>query len=252
MALVTVVATIGVGAATPGATDATAVGTPAAEANATPLGHSIASVMQASAAQAAGTVENGMWAAAYANASNASDRRALVERRYGQLNGTLAELQAERAALQAAFRNGSINRSTYLARLSAVVGRLAALGDGIEAAGQRGAEVGVNATRLETLRSQARNLSGGEVSRLARNLSGGPPPGVFDDPPGRSGERGPGNASNASAAEGGPGQAAGNAGNATRGGDGGQGPPSDPGDQGRDGSSSVNRTATETATSSGN
>ncbi|MDZ7700746.1 MAG: hypothetical protein U5J98_01045 [Halobacteriales archaeon] len=79
LVIVVVAASVGVGAATPGVTDASAVGTPAAATNTTPLGHSISSVMQSSTAQAAGAVENGMWAAAYANASNDTERRALVD-----------------------------------------------------------------------------------------------------------------------------------------------------------------------------
>lgn len=252
-----VAAPVGVGAATPGVSVAGAAETPTTPGGdnasaAAPMGDTISSMMQASAAQAAGTVENGMWEAAYANATNASEKRALVEQRYGQLNTTVAELKAERAALQERFRNGTINRTTYLAQLSAIVGRLAALDEGIEEAGERGAAVGANRSRIDELRSQARDLGGAEVSRLARNLTGGQggpgPSGLFDGgPPGQSGERGPGNASNRTTA-GGPGGAQGNAGNATRGGNttrsaGGQGPPSSPGGQ-----SGGNATATETPT----
>lgn len=210
LVFVVVAASVGVGAATPSATDAGAVETAVMQpdGNATadvPLGHSISSVMQAGSAQAAGAVENGMWAAAYANASNASEKRALVEARSGELNTTVAELQAERAALQERFQNGTINRTTYLAELSAIVGRLAALGEGIDEASERGAAVGANQTRLDELRTQARTLGGEEVSQLARNLSGGQggpgSSGIFaDGPPGKSGERGPTNASNRSSA----------------------------------------------------
>lgn len=210
LVLVVVAASVGVGAATPSATDAGAVETTLAQpdGNVTadvPLGQSISSVMQAGSAQAAGAVENGMWAAAYANASNASEKRALVEARYGELNTTVAELESERAALEEQFRNGDIDRPTYRAKLSTIVGRLAALGEGIDEAGERGAAVGVDQSRLDELRTQARSLSGAEVSQLARNLSGGQggpgASGIFEDgPPGQSGERGPPNASNRSSA----------------------------------------------------
>lgn len=214
LVLVVLAASVGVGAASPaaspgvaGAAAADQVATPT-DANATtdvPLGHSISSVMQAGTTQTSGAVENGMWAAAYANASNASEKRALVQQRFGQLNTTVAELQAERAALREQFRDGEIDRATYHARLSAVVGRLAALDEGLEETGERGAAVGVNRTRLDDLRTRARSLSGPEVSRLARNLTGGQggpgASGIFGDgPPGRSGERGPPNGSNGSTA----------------------------------------------------
>lgn len=206
LVFVVVAASVGVGAASPSATDAGAVQTAATQpdGNVTsdvPLGQSLSSVMQAGSAQAAGTVENGMWEAAYENASNASERRALVEARYGDLNTTVAELKAERAALQEQFHNGEIDRPTYLAKLSAIVGQLAAVGEGIDAAGERGEAVGVDQTRLDELRTQARSLSGEEISQLARNLAGGQggpgASGIFEDgPPGQSGERGPPNASN--------------------------------------------------------
>ncbi len=216
LALVVLAATVGVGAATPGATDASAARLAANDT--APLGESISAVMQASAAQAAGAVETGMWAAAYANASNASEKRALVQQRVGQLNGTLAELQAERAALREAYRNGSIDRAAYRAQLSALVGRLAAVGEAIEAADERGQAVGVNATRLDELRSQARELGGAEVSRLARNLTGGQgppgPAGLFQEGPGGTGGGPPEDRGNTTRG-GGPPTEDGAAGNAT-------------------------------------
>lgn len=201
LVLLLVASTVGVGA-TAAASGSWSSEAPAAlaAANASappPMGANISMFMQANAAQTEGSVENGMWVAAYARATNASDRRALVERRVGSLNVSLADLEAERRAVQEAFQNGSMDRVTYQARLSTVVGRLAALSAGIDETSQRGRAVGVNETRLETLRTQARELGGGEVSRIARNLTGGRAPpghaGVFgDDRPGRSGDGGPG------------------------------------------------------------
>lgn len=240
--LVVVAATVGVGATPSAAAGAGAVETPSptpvANASESPFGERLTMVMQANAAQAEGAVENGMWAAAFANASNASAKRALVERRVGQLNGTFAELQTERRALQAAFRNGSINRTTYRARLSAIVGRLSALGEAIDQTSERGAAVGVNRTRLDELRTRASNLSGPEVSRLARNLTGGPP-GLFGEgPPGQAGKRGPGEAANRSNRSGGDGQGPptdrGPPGNESDGDEGREGPPTDRGPPGNE------------------
>ena len=152
--------------------------------------------------------------AAYANASNASEKRALVEQRVGLLGSKVEELAAEREA----YQNGAIDRATYRARLSALVGRLAAVGEAIEAADQRGQAVGVNATRLDELRSQARELSGAEVSRLARNLTDGPggpgSAGLFDEGHGQSGQGGGPPDDRGGNARGG-GDAGGSAGNAT-------------------------------------
>lgn len=198
LAFVVVAASIGVGAASPAPTPSP---TPEeADGDAPPMGVQVSSFMQSSASQADGAVDNGMWIAAFANASDEATQRALVEDRVVAINTTISELRAERQALQEAYRNGSIDRVTYQARLSTIVGQLAALGESIDDAGERGQAVGVNRTRLDQLRSQARELGGGEVSALARNLTGGhgPPgaPGIFDDgKPGPPDDRGPDNRS---------------------------------------------------------
>lgn len=188
LVFVVVASSIGVGATTPTSTAT------AEDAEAASMGASISSFMAANAARTSGSVENGMWVAAYANTSNDSERRALVERRLGSMDATVAELQSERRELQAAYRNERINRTVYRSRLASLVGQLASLGESIETADERGRAVGVNTSRLDALRTQARELGGGAVSAAARNLTDGPsPPGpanVFgDDRPGPPSER---------------------------------------------------------------
>lgn len=218
--LVTVAAPVGVGAAapdTPASGPAAVPSTPIGDNTtaAQSLGQSISGMMQASLAQTAGTVENGMWVAAYANTSKPSEKRALVTRRTTRINQSLTELRDQRGELQAAFRNGTIDRTTYLARLSTIVGRLASLSKGIEETTDRGAAVGVNQSRLQELRSQARNFSGPAVSRLARNLTGGPGPGqagLFDPgPPDNAGQPGSANGSDRGSGNHGAGNQSGNA-----------------------------------------
>ena len=60
IALVVLPATIGVGAATPSATDASAAALAVNDTAPAPLGESISAAMQASVGQAAGAVETGM------------------------------------------------------------------------------------------------------------------------------------------------------------------------------------------------
>jgi len=170
-----VAASFGVGAVSPSA--GASLGSPfhaaSASGNAshTPMGANVSEFMQASSAQTGGSVDNGMWVAAFEHASNATDRRHLVASRLDTLDAALASLQTDRQALQSAYRNGSINRSTYLAGLANLVGRLAAVGDGVNEADQHGQSVGVNRTRLDELRTRASELGGGAVSQLARNLT---------------------------------------------------------------------------------
>ncbi|MFB6353076.1 MAG: hypothetical protein ABEJ92_03225, partial [Halobacteriales archaeon] len=229
LVLVTVVASIGVGAAAPGGASGDPA-TPTAPTNATAggMGTSISMFLAASVAQTSATVENGMWAAAFASADTNATKRALLEERFGDLNRTVAQLRAERQALRAAYRNGTIDRTTYRARMASLAGQLAALGESLETVRERGRAVGVNMTRLEALRSAASELAGGEVAAIARNLTGGRGPpgqaGLFDGGPGRAGEPGapPANATNRSTDPGPPDEAG--------------GPPGTPGDgRGRDG-----------------
>lgn len=188
--LVVVATSVAVGATAP-------TETPTPDAAEPPLGAQVSAVMQANAGQAHGVVENGMWGAAFADAAGEPAKRALVERRIEALDRSLAELKDQRRALREARRNGNITQEEYRIRMAALVGQLAAVGDGIEETDERARAVGVNTVQLDELRTRARVLGGQEVSYIARNLSGnGDPPGqsgVFGaDGPGQSGERGQG------------------------------------------------------------
>lgn len=247
-----VIATVaaGTGGAVPAAIDrtvaddATTVTTDAAAANHTNVsfGAQLSSFMQSNAAQASGSVETGMWVAAFENATNDS-RPALVERRTDQLAQRIAELRAEKRALQAAKRNGSISGVEYRSRLSRIVGQLAALNEGIDAVNRSDAP-GLNRTSVAALARQADRLAGPEISDVARSLGGpgaapGPPEWVEAGPDvdaangSNGGGQGEGPPSNASAPDDtGPPADAGN-GTANGGGNAGNG--SDAGGQGKDG-----------------
>lgn len=233
LVLIVVMSTIGVGAVSTnegsmaGASAPPSPNTAVHENGTEPLGTQISMVMQATAGQTGASVHNGMWDAAYVEASDNSTKRTLVVRRAQGLNTTLNELQEERRTLQMEYRNGDINRTEYLARLATIVGELAALSEGIDDASERGQAVGVNETRLNTLRTRARELGGGEVSQIARNLTGD------HTPPGRAGIFSNGNQGAANTSN--PGQADGK-----RPG----GPPTDR----HDGQSAANTTTTPTGT----
>lgn len=169
------------------------------------LGSQLSSFIQSNTAQASGSVETGMWVAAYENASNQS-RQTLVTRRTNQLDQRIDELEAEKRALQAAKRNGSISAVEYRSRLSRILGRLAALREGIEAVDRPDAP-GLNKTAIRAINKRADGLAGPEISEIARSLGG---PGASPGPPSWVETR-PG-------ADGGPGQNPG-----------GQGTPPDPG-----------------------
>lgn len=185
VAVVMTVVAAGTGGAIPAAIQQTSSDGPTSEARAVATNHTnvsfgsqLSSFMQSSASQAAGSVENGMWEAAYENASNRT-RRSLIDRRTNQLSERITDLQAQKRALQAAKRNGSITTVEYRSRLSQIVGQLAALKEGIETVDRPGAP-GVNRSKIADLNSRADRLAGQEVSQIARDLGGpraspGPP-----------------------------------------------------------------------------
>jgi hypothetical protein len=199
LALLAVASVVAVGAVgTPAPGDArTATPTPTPAPNASDdaaMGSQVSSFMGATSGEVSATVDDGMWDADYEDA-NGSDRAAAVERRTAQLRERLDELAAEKAAIQAAHENGSIDRGEYRARMSRVVGRLAALNRSIAVVSERANETGANASAVAQLRGQARELGGQEVAAVARGMAGGPPEGVpganRSGPPGDGPPRGP-------------------------------------------------------------
>lgn len=143
------------------------------------FGATISSFMQASAADAEGSVDNGMWVAGFARAQPdakvgmVSDRTEALERR-------LTRLEREREALlNESADNVSMADRARAARLTT---RAQALQEAINDTRSAGLAVGVDVSRLEELRNRARNLSGPEVAALAGNITdtpdGGPPDGV--------------------------------------------------------------------------
>ncbi|WEL21622.1 putative component of type IV pili like system [Halorhabdus sp. BNX81] len=151
------------------------------------LGSKMSAFMQSSTVSADASVESGMWKAGVARA-NASTARDAVERRTASLERRLQELRTRLAALE--NESVDVRNPNSAATVSRLAARIQALERSINETGETARSIGVNTTRLETLRSQASNMSGHEVASIARNLSGGPPPGVQRgppvEPPGRS------------------------------------------------------------------
>lgn len=161
LALVTVGPAAGVGAPTP---------TPTADEEAAPFGASVSSFMQASTAEANGSVSTGMWVAEFAR-SNAS-KATMVDRRTAALEGEYEDIAADRADLL----NGSDENASVADRAKAVrlLVRAETLVDAINQTETAAVEAGVNRSRLQTLRQEAGTLSGGEVAELAQGLAGPP------------------------------------------------------------------------------
>jgi hypothetical protein len=143
-------------------------------ANAT-LGASISSFMQASSANAEDEVDNRMFTAAFEN-TNPKNRDKLIEKRASQLQKRIDRLQEQRAELLADGELTVAERAKA-ARLQA---RISGLDRAIDSATEAAEWAGVDTAGLNTLRRNARDLSGPEVAAIATGLG--------DTAPGRSGD----------------------------------------------------------------
>lgn len=137
----------------------------------TSLGASISSFMQASEADAAATVDTGLFAAKL-NDSTPSERARLVRARVAELERRLEKLEQRRAELHRAIEDGTVTPAerAKAARLVARANGLQRAINETEAAAAR-ADIPINTTKLDTLREHARALSGSEVASLATGVS---------------------------------------------------------------------------------
>jgi len=155
------------------------------ESNGTAIGTEVSSFMESSSESTNGSVDRGLFDASY-NGTNATERDDLVRNRTAELEARLAELREQKRQLKA--QKGNISDVAYKARMSSLVTRIHNLEAAINDTERKARETGVDTAQLDRLRSAAGNLSGPEVARIARNLSGvtpGPPPGA--GPPGDAG-----------------------------------------------------------------
>lgn len=150
------------------------------------LGQSISGFMQSTAAGTESEVDQGIYQAQY-EAANESDRPALVENRTERLEGRLAAVEER---IERIRDRDDMNPTAYRAQMSAAAAQLRALESSANATERDAVANGVNASRLEQLRTRASELGGGEIAAIARNLTGVP-----DDVPGQRGppdDAGPG------------------------------------------------------------
>lgn len=143
------------------------------------IGTDVSAFMQTGAADAADTVEDGMFDAAYENASE-EERAELVEEHSDRLADRYEEIEAEYEALSEEDADDPARE----ARLSALATQMANLEQAINTTEERAAETGVDQTGLAELRANASDLSGPEIAEIAQGLAG------VDVPPGPTGDNG--------------------------------------------------------------
>jgi outer membrane murein-binding lipoprotein Lpp len=120
------------------------------------LGGDISVFMQRSVAAANGSVDSGMWMAAFESAQNQSRKQTLVSQRATTLGARLDRLETRITAFSPAETNQSVAHRARRARLAA---DLDALRTAISEAKTAAASAGVNASGLDRLSRRAENLS---------------------------------------------------------------------------------------------
>jgi hypothetical protein len=138
------------------------------------LGTQLTSFTQSSSASTDDTVENGMWNARF-NQSDGSQQDEIVRNRTGTLTERVRRLQNRTESVQAAYDNESISRQDYIARQSRLTAKTASLADAINDTETAAKRVGVNDSKLETLKETASTLRDQQVGPVPQTVGSRPP-----------------------------------------------------------------------------
>lgn len=161
-------------------------------------GTQVSSFMQASASDSAHSADTGMFAA---SVNESEDPNETVDDRVDQLKERRTALENRTAELRQEYEDGTVSEAAYQAEASSLRAQIANLNVAVDHANRTAQSHGVNNTKLDTLRSHAANMTGPEVSTIARNLTdvgGGPPadtPGSGQPEDAGPDENGPGESS---------------------------------------------------------
>jgi hypothetical protein len=159
------------------------------------FGAAVSSFMQASEADAEDELDDEMFEAALNRTPTPEERRALLEERQQRLEERNRELRTRREALGGA---SNVRGHAIATRVAIGADRLE---QSVNRTEQAAAEVGMNTTELEAIRSSAHRLRGQKVAELARGFAG--PPANQPGPPEETGRGPPEKAPNESRPSGG-------------------------------------------------
>lgn len=154
------------------------------------FGQQISAFMQASAADANASVETGMWSARVNGtlASNGTVPESEVTDRAAKLGRERQRLERKVSRLQE--RRDTIPEIAYSAQASALRERIVNLREQINETEQTATRAGINTSGLDELGTQTANMTGPEVSAVARNITDAPrspPVGIPRGPPASAG-----------------------------------------------------------------
>jgi len=179
-AVVTLAALVGAGAATAGPGAAQQLDTNETAANTTAPGAQLAGVIGVQQAEVDGDLDNRSFGVRIANAASDEERAAIIADRQAETSQQVAT-QAERLAdLRAARDTGNLTQGEYRARVAIVASQAATAERTADQLNRTARELppavrerkGINATAIDRLRTDARNLSGPETAAIARSIGG--------------------------------------------------------------------------------
>lgn len=143
-------------------------------------GAQFAGVVGVQGAEVQGSFEGRAFGQAVAAAASNESKASVVADRVGQLDARLSELRDRQDELRMGRQNGSMARGNYQAQMATVAARISQVQEQLnhsqavatELPAQARERAGLNTEAIETLRSQAREMRGGEVAEVARSIAG--------------------------------------------------------------------------------
>lgn len=148
--------------------------------NETPPGQKLAGVIGVQGSETDGELERRTFETRLRKANSNASKASVVARQVETVRDRLTELEQRKAQLEAARENGTLSEGAYrvkmtrtvadIERTRSLLNRTADAATTIPADDLRAQ--GVDADELDTLRASAGNLSGPEVSAIARGLAG--------------------------------------------------------------------------------
>lgn len=160
-------------------------------------GERLSGAVGAGQAELDGDLEQRSFGIGLAQAASQGAQADLIADRIDDIEGQLAALEEQKAELDAQLAAGEISEGKHGAQMSKLAAQSTVLeqlsNQSAAAAGQLPEDVledrGVNTTKLQTLKANASELSGGEVAAIARNITGhGPGDTPAGGPPGNASE----------------------------------------------------------------
>ncbi|WP_416840272.1 hypothetical protein [Haloferax sp. DFSO52] len=149
-------------------------------ANETPPGQKLSGVIGVQGSETDGELERRTFETRFEKANSNASKAAVIAGQVETVRDRLADLEQRKTELEAARENGSLSEGTYRVKMTRVVADIERTKSMLNRTADAATTVpaadleakGVDTEELDTLRSSANELTGPEVSAIARDLAG--------------------------------------------------------------------------------